>query len=152
MKCGENIAEKLSITDTKTKNEKLAAELKLSKDKMKNNIFKINKLAKSTSCPSVFREYSKTIYSFSKTKSLSEQSLHIKKYRKIQHSNRNSIEKNLNCTKKKSKAPEIESQTSIDDALNTSLDESDTGLTSDDQEGQVCIFMLSNLLVSLYLY
>lgn len=140
LKCNENVPDKTSTTDTKSKNEKLIAELELSEDianKIKNNVFKANKLTKSASCPCIFREYSKNSYSLSKAKSLSEQSLHIKKYSKIQHFSRNSIEKNISFIKKKSRKSGIESQNLTDDALNASLDESDTGLTSDDQEGQV---------------
>lgn len=139
-KSNENVLDKTSTSDTKTKNEKLIAELKLSEDianKIKNNVFKANKLTKSASCSSIFREYSKISYSLSKAKSLSEQSLHMKKYTKIQHSTRNSFEKNINLIKKKGKKYGYESETMNDDALNASLDESDTGLTSDDQEGQV---------------
>lgn len=146
LKYNENVPDKTSTTDTKSKNEESIIELKLSEDianKIKNNVFKTNKLTKSASCPCVFKEYSKNSYSLSKAKSLSEQSLHVKKYSKIQHFSRNSIEKILSLTKKKGRKSGIESQTLIDDALNASLDESDTGLTSDDQEGQVDVYYFS---------
>lgn len=125
----------------------LIAELKLSDDvtrKIKCNNLRFNKLARSFSLPCVYNN--KNTFSLSKSKSMSEQSLHVKKYSKIMHFSRNFLEKNGILVRKKSRKSAAKPEDAGDDGLNTSLDESDTGLTSDDQDGQVFIFNFNILL------
>lgn len=127
------------------KNEKLIirlrAELNLSEEicsKISCNTFKSNLMSKSASLPCLFIECPKNTFNLSKTKSISEQSLGVKKYGKVKHCSRNSVERSFNSTRKKNRKFSKSQESAKEDCtLSNSQDESDTGLTSDDQDGQV---------------
>lgn len=148
LKHAENSLDNVSSKfETKSEDNNLVnnlfIELELSEEvsnRIKSSVFMCNKLIKSASDPCLNRDFNRTTTcGLSKANSMSELSINRKKYAKVKHISRNSVEKHLNLTRRKSKKSSSKPQdaNNADDGLNTSLDESDTGLTSDDQDGQV---------------